>query len=77
MKKEKVVYRFNRYYGRVLVAKSEIPFHMKLTSRLVLDQLCYDWNKKQLQHQLDEALKRGDKELFEQLSIEYRQYIYE
>lgn len=77
MKKEKVVYRFHRYNGKVLLAKSEIPFHMKLTSRLVLDQLCYDWNKKYLQKQLDEALKRGDKEAFKQLSVEYRQFIYE
>lgn len=77
MNKEKVVYRFNRYEGRMLKAKSEIPFHMKLTARLMLDQLCYEWNKKQLQHELDEALVKGDMDSFEKLSLEYRQYVYE
>lgn len=75
MNKEKVVYHFNRYDGKVLLAKNEIPYHIQLTSRLLLDQLCYDWNKKQLQKQLDKVLIEGNKELFEQLSLEYRQYI--
>lgn len=77
MKKHKVIYRFNRYDGEVLLAKIEIPFEMKLQATLILDQLCYSWNKKQLQKQLDDALARGDEKQFEELSKAYRNYIWE
>lgn len=77
MKKEKVIYKFFRYDGKVLLAKKEIPFEMKLTARLILDQLCYTWNKKQLQKQLNEALDNGEKEEFNKLSESYKSFIWE
>jgi len=77
MKKEKVVFNFNRYDGKMLLAKNEISFDIQLTSRLLLDQLCYEFNKQQLQKRLDEALIKGDEKLFKELSVEYRQYLFE
>lgn len=77
MKKQKLVYRFYRYDGKVLLAKNETPFEIKLSSRLVLDKLCYTWNKKQLLNEIDEAIDCGDKERFEQLSEAYRSFVWE
>jgi len=77
MKKQRAVYRFYRYNGKALQAKIESPFEMKLTAKLILDQLCYTWNKKQLQNQLNEALDSGDKQQFALLSEAYRSYIWE
>ncbi|MEI3614321.1 IDEAL domain-containing protein [Pseudogracilibacillus sp. SO30301A] len=77
MKKEKVNYKFFRYDGKVLLAKKEIPYEMKLTARLILDQLCYTWNKKQLQKQLNEALDNEEKEEFNKLSESYKSFIWE
>jgi len=77
MKKAKKKYTFFRYDGKVLLAKRETPFEMKLTARLLLDELCYAWNKKQLEIQLDAALENGEKEEFEKLSKQYREFIWE
>ncbi|MEI3607111.1 IDEAL domain-containing protein [Pseudogracilibacillus sp. SE30717A] len=77
MKKQKTNYRFIRYDGKVLLAKKEIPFEMKLAARLILDELCYTWNKKQLQKQLDQALLDGDEKEFATISKLYQQFILE
>ncbi|HLR69882.1 MAG TPA: IDEAL domain-containing protein [Pseudogracilibacillus sp.] len=77
MKKQKIVYRFYRYDGKMLRAKSELPFDMQLFARLVLDELCDTWNKKQLRRQIDDALKNGDKEQFYKLSQAYKSFSWE
>ncbi|WP_284139516.1 MULTISPECIES: IDEAL domain-containing protein [unclassified Virgibacillus] len=77
MKKEKVIYRVNRYAGRVLHAKREIPFEIKLTSRLILDELCFNWNKKRLEQQINTSIDNGDQEQFNRLGEVYKQYIWE
>lgn len=75
MKKQKLIYRFFRYDGEVILAKKETPFEIKLTARLVLDNLCYTWNKEQLQKQLDDAIDCGNVEKFNQLSTIYRSFV--
>ncbi|RDW18169.1 hypothetical protein CWR48_11310 [Oceanobacillus arenosus] len=77
MKKEKLVYRFYRYDGEVLYARREIPFEIILTSRMILDELCFNWNKAKLITEIDHAIEYGNKEAFLQLSDEYRNYIWE
>ena len=72
MKKERTVYKFYRYDGKSIVAKKDTPFEMKLQATLLLDDLCYTWNKDQLQKQLDEALDQRDRETFMKLSETYR-----
>lgn len=72
-----MIYRYYRYEGKVLLAKRETPFEMKLIAQLILDDLCYSWNKRQLERELNEAIDRGDKEKFNQLSVAYKEYVWE
>ncbi|MDY0406268.1 hypothetical protein P5G51_013485 [Virgibacillus sp. 179-BFC.A HS] len=77
MKKEKVVYRFNRYVGKTLHVKKEISFEIRLGSRLLLDELCFNLNQAQLEKQLNAALENGDAAMFRQISEAYKQYVWE
>jgi len=72
MKKEKLVYRFQRYNGQTLHAKREIPYELKLTSRFILDELCFKWNKSKLEAAINRSIDTGDKEEFLKLSEAYR-----
>ena len=48
MKKEKTIYRLRNFvynFHPVIHARKEITFEMKLASKLVLDELKYEWNK--------------------------------
>ena len=75
MKKQKTNYHIYRYKGKMLEAKKEAPFDISITARLLLDQLCYEWNKEHLQKQFDIALDEGDHDKFMQLSEQYRSYL--
>ncbi|SFA81028.1 IDEAL domain-containing protein [Lentibacillus halodurans] len=77
MKKQKVVYQLYRYAGNAIVAKKDVPFELKLSAQLVLDEICFNWNKWKLESGINHAIDTGDKEKFEQLSEEYRRYIWE
>lgn len=77
MEKQKQVYRYYRYDGEKLLAKREIPYEIKLSSRLILDELCYQWNKATLESQINEAIEQGDRETFRQLSHEYKYFTLE
>ncbi|GGA73220.1 hypothetical protein [Ornithinibacillus halotolerans] len=77
MKKEKVVYRFYPYKGKVLAAKKEIPFEMKLISRLILDEICFNYNKGILEDKINESIKKGNKKEFASVREEYLHYIWE
>ncbi|GAA0300654.1 uncharacterized protein YpiB (UPF0302 family) [Gracilibacillus halotolerans] len=78
MKKEKTIYRLRNFvynFHPVIHARKEITFEMKLASKLVLDELKYEWNKARLQQLIDDALDKKDKEAFIQLSKIYVTYI--
>lgn len=77
MKKQKVLYRFHRYDGNVLHAKREIPYELKLTSRLLLDTLCFNWNKTQLEAAINHSIDTGDQKEFADLCETYKHYIWE
>lgn len=78
MKKEKVCYRFYPYRGKeVLVAKREISFEIKLISRMILDELCFNWNKKQLEEKINMSIQNGNKEAFASVRKAYLEYIWE
>ncbi|HEX6594458.1 MAG TPA: IDEAL domain-containing protein [Bacillota bacterium] len=77
MKKEKIIYQLIRYDGEVIQAKREIPYDIKLSSRLILDELCFNWNKNKLLKQIDKALEEGKRNKFKRLSETYNQYIWE
>ncbi|WP_010650157.1 IDEAL domain-containing protein [Oceanobacillus massiliensis] len=77
MKKEKIVYRFFRYEGQRLDAKREIPYEIRIASRLVLDELCFNWNKKQLEEDINGSIDKGNKDQFMKLSKAYRHFVWE
>jgi len=77
MKKEKVVYRFFRYKGSAIKAKQEIPYEIRIYSRLLLDELCFNWNKKQLEEGINSSIDGNNKQSFMDLSEKYKQYIWE
>jgi DNA gyrase/topoisomerase IV subunit A len=77
MKKEKVIYRFYPYEGNVLKAKREISFEIQLTSRLILDEICFNWNKKMLEEKINDSIQENDKEEFSRARESYLQYIWE
>lgn len=77
MKKEKVVHRYYPYKGKVLTAKREIPFAMKLTAKMLLDEICFNWNKGQIEEEINDTLAKGDKEEFKRLCEVYMDYIWE
>jgi len=77
VKKQKLIYRYYRYSGNVLHARREIPYELKLTTRLLLDELCFNWNKKRLEENINRAIDAGDKQTFLDLSEKYRHFIWE
>ncbi|WP_163971358.1 hypothetical protein [Oceanobacillus halotolerans] len=77
MRKQKVYYRYFRYTGNVLRAKREVPFEIRFTSRLVLDEICFFWNKTYIQSRLNDAIDQKNVDEFMRLSELYRQYIWE
>lgn len=76
MKKHKLVYRLRRYVGEGVKAKRETPYEIQLSSRIILDNLCFNWNKEQLQKRIDEAIDLGHEQLFMELSEQYKQYVW-
>lgn len=74
MKKQLTNYQFVCYVGEPLIAIREIPFEMKLTAQLILDELCHTWNKARLEEMIDQTLVTNDQEGFMQLSEKYKEY---
>lgn len=77
MKKEKVVYRFFRYEGKPIKAKQEIAYEIKMYSRFLLDELCFNWNKKRLEEEINSSIDKKDKESFMKLSEKFKQFVWE
>ncbi|GAA0439647.1 hypothetical protein GCM10008983_15660 [Lentibacillus halophilus] len=77
MNQQKMGYRLYRYTGNALYAKREISYEMRLTAQMMLDELCFEWNKKQLKSAIDQSIDANDKQWFLQLSQSYRSYIWE
>lgn len=77
MKKQKLIYQYFRYDGKPLHAKREVSYELKLSSRMLLDELCFKWNKERIESAINSSLDSGNKEKFLKLSEEYRHYIWE
>lgn len=72
MKKQIVFYRFMRYSGKPLSAKREISYEIKLTSRLILDEICFNWNKNKLKNEINRSIDESNKGEFVHLSELYK-----
>ena len=77
MEKARTVYQFRRYEGESLQAKRGIPYEIRLQAQLILDELCFKWNKEELERQLNDAIDTNNKEEFMRLSHLYKQYLWE
>lgn len=75
MKKQKVIYRYIKYDGQVLKAKREIPYEIKLASRLLLDELCFNWNRERFINQINDSIDTRDKNKFLHLSKMYHDFL--
>lgn len=53
----------------------EIPFEMTLVARLMMDEICYNWNRQHIQKKIDRAIDEGDFKALEKYSDIYRHYI--
>ncbi|MFD1361364.1 IDEAL domain-containing protein [Lentibacillus salinarum] len=77
MKKQKMTYQLYRYTGTAIKATREVPFELKLSAQLLLDEVCFNWNKQRLETAINHAIDTGDREQFKQLCEEYRSFIWE
>ncbi|SER84465.1 IDEAL domain-containing protein [Gracilibacillus ureilyticus] len=80
MKKQKISYRlipFKRNHNKEILARRELPYEIKLASQLMLDDLCFNWNKARLEEQINLAIDQSDKSTFDKLSKQYKNYIWE
>ncbi len=77
MNRQKEGYRFYRYNGKTLYAKREISYELRLNAQLVLDELCFNWNKLKLEEAINHSIDTGNKEQFLRLSKEYRNFVWE
>ncbi|WP_042224520.1 IDEAL domain-containing protein [Oceanobacillus manasiensis] len=77
MKKEKLIYKYKRYEGSVTSAKKEIPFEFRLSSRMILDEICFQYNKQRIEASINQAIASGNKEQFMQSSEAFKQFIWE
>lgn len=77
MKKQKKVYSFFRYEGYPFYARKEIPYEFGLQAQLILDEICFNWNKQQLLNKIHQSFETSNRDAFLSLSEEYKQFIWE
>lgn len=77
MKKEKLIYKYKRYEGNVSSARKEIPFEFRLTSRMILDEICFQYNKQIIETSINQAIADDNKEKFMKSSEAFKQFIWE
>ncbi|WP_217586059.1 IDEAL domain-containing protein [Lentibacillus saliphilus] len=77
MPKQTASCTYVRYTGPVIRAKREIPYELQVSARLIMDELCYKWNKNQLEAAINDAIDSGDRNMFLELGEQYKPYRYE
>ncbi|GIO21612.1 hypothetical protein [Oceanobacillus sp. J11TS1] len=77
MKQEKIVYRFFQYVGEPIVARKELSFEDQLYAQLLLDELCFSWNKSCLEEEINQAIETNNYTNFKKYSEVYKQYVWE
>lgn len=77
MKKHLPNQHINKSQKNQLDTIKEAPFEVAITARLLLDDICYRWNKEQLENAINEALDNNDHAAFMELSEKYRAYAWD
>ncbi|MFD2924382.1 IDEAL domain-containing protein [Halobacillus naozhouensis] len=65
------------FRNREITAKRELSFGIRLASRLLLDELSYQFNKEQIDRQINLAIDNNDRQEFNRLSEKYQPYTWE
>lgn len=76
MEKEKVMMTFFRYNGKPVQAKREVSYEMKLQAQLILDEICFHYNKSKVEADLNRAIDDRNESDFKRCSDIYKEYIW-
>lgn len=63
--------KFDRNASKVIFARREISFEVRLTAQMILDEICFQGNKARLDQAINQSLDQKDKERFQTLSKQY------
>jgi hypothetical protein len=80
MKKQKMNYQlvpFVQNSNKEILARREISYEIKLASQLILDNLCFNWNKARLDERINQAIDDRNHQDFITYSDSYKDYIWE
>ncbi|MFC4388643.1 IDEAL domain-containing protein [Gracilibacillus marinus] len=80
MKKQKMNYQlvpFVQNSNKEILARREISYEIKLASQLILDNLCFNWNKARLDERINQAIDDRNHQDFIMYSDSYKDYIWE
>ncbi|WP_027963833.1 hypothetical protein [Halalkalibacillus halophilus] len=78
MKKHVTSYILIRYQlpkQIALKARRDVPYELKLASRLVMDELVYRWNQDLLESKINRSIDENDQDAFNYYSKLYKNYI--
>ena len=67
--------KFHFPEGLEVKARWDIPFEIRLAARLSLDEIVFNWNKANLEEQLNQAIDSEDKRAFNHIVKTYKLYI--
>jgi len=77
LKQQKVIYNFRRYAGTELYARKEIPYEFGLNAQLMLDEICFNWNKQKILDKIHYSIETDNKDEFLKYSQVYMDYVWE
>ncbi|MUV36638.1 hypothetical protein JNUCC1_00441 [Lentibacillus sp. JNUCC-1] len=77
MPKQTAICTYVRYTGPMIRARREIPYELQVSARLIMDELCFNWNKAYLEEEINKAIDHGDRERFIELGLQYKPFIRE
>src|SRR5699024_2704795 len=62
-------------YQADFTKQTKLPYQMQLTARLLLDNLCYEWNHNYLVEKINYALDNAHEKMFAEYSLKYKNFI--
>jgi uncharacterized protein YpiB (UPF0302 family) len=74
-KKFKLMKHNNKVASVSYTLSQEQEYLMKLCAQLILDELCYTFNKKRLETLINDSIDSNDKEMFRKLSSKYNRLL--
>src|SRR5699024_12243468 len=62
-------------YQADFTKQTKLPYQMQLTARLLLDNLCYEWNHNYFVEKINYALVNSDEKMVDEYSLKYKSLI--